>query len=90
MILHIDWRSWRKLPLSHRTRHVYLNLVVLTTTVPNKPVDAFRKKLKLKAGQWHAMKAELRYARLLAGSKLVVHGSVLLTQEAEGREQSRD
>lgn len=79
MILHIDWQTWRNLPLSHRTRHVYLNLIILTQTIPDRPLDQFRTKLKLKAGQWHATKSELRQAGLLRGRMLVTHKSVLLT-----------
>ena len=81
MILHIDWHRWRELPLSHKTRHVYLNLVVLTQAVPARDLNSFRKRLKLGAGQWHAVKGELRQAGLLSRDKLKLHSSVLLTVE---------
>lgn len=84
MILHIDWRSWRELPLSHRTRHVYLNLIILTTAVPDRPLDSFRKKLKLRTGQWHQTKGELRHAGLIKDNRrLVIHSSVMLTRSQQ-------
>ena len=83
VIVHIDFRRWvRAKGLSHRTRHVYINLLVLTREVPQKPLDRWRQALGLKIGQWHATKGELRQAGLLRAGELSIHPAILLTPEA--------
>ena len=86
MIIHIDFRNWIRIDgLSHRTRHLYLNLLVLTTSVPRRKLDTWRTVLGLKLGQWHHMKAELRQAGLFDKGKIKRHPAVILTPEADGK-----
>lgn len=84
MILTIDFRRWiRAKGLSHRTRHVYLNLLVLTNATPQKPLDLWRSALGLKLGQWHATKGELRQAGLLRAGQLLQHPAVTMTERGQ-------